>query len=347
MNNAMDAHALKSSYEDMCRSANALAELKTKIDTSFFRVSSFGRELDEVVEKLSRTPRNEWSRDDLRLVFFRKVKERSTLLAASIPLLLTAVRNSRHVCSASINVVEYHSLMRTLIENICMMEFIQKKMRGSSKKILLNNFDDFMNCYQHIRQYSLAMSFNWRELLASGSFLDIIHDKRWRPDASDWIYEKTNIMTIVENVGKNLSGLTSYYSFLCDFVHPNYGNQFSSLLGVKIEEVRSFSFLRRNRELNLEKTLFDICHESNLPEEDASFLILSMSLKQSYYLLENFRSITSNFIDIIHRMELLWSRDLHKNLKKHKIIFDAGEKCPCGSGIAFKQCLKMPRRKIN
>jgi hypothetical protein len=143
-----------------------------------------------------------------------------------------------------------------------------------------------------------------------------------------------NVMSAIDRVERaRMKGLRSFYSFCCEFVHPNVGDAISCSFDIKF-------LIPNDGNKLISRKMSALSKPSELPG-DAKLVFNSYLFATK--ILKDLNSRVPTMLKIVLRTKAFTKKHIHGGVKIQK-CFEPNDLCPCGSGSSVKNCLKKPLR---
>ena len=154
-------------------------------------------------------------------------------------------------------------------------------------------------------------------------------------DDSEIDLTSKSIMNLISRVEKSgIKGLRAFYSFCCEFTHPNMGDFVSCSFDVKCLKANDGGELTRWQLSPLSIPNIDVL-DGEYNKED--FFVASTYLFMAK-IIEDLNKKTSTVLNLIKQSNNVSSKWTHKAVKFSN-AFDKSDLCPCGSGFSIKVCV--------
>ncbi|MDA9232076.1 hypothetical protein N9O85_02395 [Porticoccaceae bacterium] len=145
-----------------------------------------------------------------------------------------------------------------------------------------------------------------------------------------------NIMTLITRVEKSgMPGLRAFYTFCCEFVHPNIGDMVSSTRYLESLMAEDGKYLQRYVVAPVEMPKVGFFGSSR--EGDSSEFMAARSYMFAAKILEELNEKIPLLLKLVSQAKIIRERWLHKVVKRSRML-DSGDLCPCGSGSTVKGC---------
>ncbi len=246
------------------------------------------------------------------------------------------------------NLIQCCLLLRTILERIAFIEFFRKSLLENTPeperkdlhkftgqldeylgKFATMNFGMGKNVIHWVKEgltSERAPNINPDEFYYTGGLLGLQVDDLAQKKPQN--LKATNVMTRIEGVDRKIPGFLNCYDFLCEFIHPNFGDVYSATEKMKAYETP------RNKLKVLERH-YGINSSWSMPDD-----ILGLFVQADDILSEAITFSFSSHAEIKQRIND-WVECSRNNI--HFIVNRArdvrkGDECPCLSGLRVKDC---------
>lgn len=310
-----------------------------KIDTkspSITNVSSWGGNPDRMVSsvgtKFFETGQVDVSPDDKKFML-KSFVTNDFNISFSLLSRLQLVQNS---CSKMLDgwkgVSSDLNEFRYITERYATLTDILNKFSKENRELSVINKEAVFELSQ-ICLESSGTRFDWHKL-ADKSFEEMKETRYEFVEERD-IQDLTskNIMSAIDRVERaRLDGLRHFYSFCCEFVHPNVGDTISCSLDVRVLLAGDRADLRLR---NLDSLSMPL--DSQVDQRGDAKLILNSYLF-AIRVLEDLKDQAPTILQLVKQSKKETKKFIHKAVKVQRPYYKSKELCPCGSGKTIKSC---------
>lgn len=310
-----------------------------KIDTkslSITKVGSWGSNPDKMVSKLNpnliESGKVNISPEDKKFML-KSFASNDFNISFSLLSRLQLIQNSCSKVSDGWNGVSSDlNEFRYITERYATLSDILNKFSKKNNVLSVNNKDALFEFSQICLETS-GTRFDWHKL-ADQSFEEMKETKykfieeRDIQDASS-----KNIMSTIDRVDRaRMEGLRHFYSFCCEFVHPNIGDAISCGLNVNILHATDNADLRLRKLDSLSKPM-----DAHVEFAGDAKLILN-SYFYAIKILEDLKDQAQIILKLVKESKKVTKKFIHKAVKIQRPYYNSKELCPCGSGKTIKLC---------
>lgn len=223
---------------------------------------------------------------------------------------------------------------RFIVERYAVLLDILNKFKKCPSNGKVKNYEDVIQLSELCLQ-SAGTRFNWSELV----------DKKFSEmKKTDYVFDgeksirdqsSKNIMSAIDRSERSgLKGLRAFYSFCCEFVHPNVGDHISTSFAVKTKSITDGTKL-------IQRTISSLAAPLETQVQlagDAKLIVEAYRFGKE--LLADLNSKKSELVNLVVQSNKVKRNRLHKSVKKNLKLFGRNELCPCGSGKTAFVCVK-------
>lgn len=246
------------------------------------------------------------------------------------------------------NLIQCCLLLRTIMERIAFIEFFRKSLLENTPepertdlykfsgqldehlgKFTTMNFGMGKNVIHWVKEGltgERAPNINPDEFFYTGGLIDSQLDDLENHNPTS--LKATNVMTRIEGVDRRIPGFLNCYDFLCEFIHPNFGDVYSAT-----EKLRAFETPKNK--LNVVERHFGLNSNWSLPDDIRGLFvqadsILSEAITYSFSSHAQIKQRVNDWVEC-SRNNIHYIVNLARDVRK-------GDECPCLSGLRVKDC---------
>lgn len=222
---------------------------------------------------------------------------------------------------------------RFIVERYAILNDILNKIENKLGTTKISS-DDELSEVSAICLNSMGTRFDWFTLYDK-NFEDMKKtDYQFVADRDIEDMASKSVMSAIDRVDRaRMKGLRAFYSFCCEFVHPNVGDSVSCSFNLKMLRAKDGDYLRIRNLSSLSQ-----------PQKSPTFVNGDGQLILSAYsfaekILKDFAGNIPKITTLIKQSKKRTQHEIHFLIKKAS-VFERDDICPCGSGQSIKICLK-------
>jgi len=237
------------------------------------------------------------------------------------------ILNSWNGVSSDLNEFRY------IVERYAVLLDILNKLEAKLGNLQIKNGDDLDELHD-IVSYSGWTRFNWDK--GAQNFEDMRNtDYKHSEDSGKIDLSSKSILSAIDRTERSrMKGLRAFYSFCCEFVHPNLGDVISCSFDMNQREAKDGAILNHYSLSPLSKPSSILGLEF---QDNREGFWVNSSYNFANKILDDLKSTIPVMLKVTRQAHRVRTGFIHKLVKRVR-VFSKTDICPCGSGLSIKAC---------